>query len=97
MMSFRMGSTRQYGVSGDQAGSPFHPLFRSTLPATMGFFSRLFQPRTDGRPVQDDWTSLPQDSRASELVLLSDEAARLLAEVDIDAAIAGQARWLPWL
>lgn len=63
----------------------------------MGFFSRLFQPRTDGRPVQDDWTSLPQDSRASELVLLSDEAARLLAEVDIDAAIAGQARWLPWL
>lgn len=63
----------------------------------MGFFSRLFQPRTDGRPVRDDWTSLPEDSQASELVLLGDEAAKLMAEVDIDAAIAGQERWMPWL
>ncbi len=63
----------------------------------MGFFSRLFQPRADGRPVADDWTSLPNDSQASELVLLDEEAAKLMAEVDIDAAIAGQERWMPWL
>ncbi len=61
----------------------------------MGFFSRLFQPRADGRPVSDDWTSLPNDSQASELVLLDEEAAKLMAEVDIDAAIAGQERWMP--
>ncbi len=62
----------------------------------MGFFSRLFPPRADGRPVPDDWTSLP-DSQASELVLMGDEAAKLLAEIDIDAAIAVQERWVPWL
>ncbi|RYF27453.1 MAG: hypothetical protein EOO33_04315 [Comamonadaceae bacterium] len=62
----------------------------------MGFFSRLFQPRADGLPVADDWTSLP-DSNASELVLFGDEAAKLLAEIDIDAAIASHERWVPWL
>ena len=62
----------------------------------MGFFSRLFQPRADGRPVTDDWTSLP-DSQASELVLMDEEAVRLMAEFDIDSAIASHERWLPWL
>lgn len=62
----------------------------------MGFFSRLFQPRPDGTPAGDDWTSLP-DSNASELVLFGDEAAKLLAEIDIDAAIASHERWIPWL
>jgi len=62
----------------------------------MGFFSRLFQPRADGLPVADDWTSLP-DSNASELVLFGDEASKLLAEIDIDAAIASHERWVPWL
>lgn len=62
----------------------------------MGFFSRLFQPRDDGQPVSDDWTSLP-DSQASELMLFDEEAHRLLAEFDIDAAIVTHERWLPWL
>lgn len=62
----------------------------------MGFFSRLFQPRPDGQPVADDWTSLP-DSQASELVVMGDEAAKLLAEFDIDTAIASHERWVPWL
>ncbi len=62
----------------------------------MGFFSRLFQPRPDGTPVADDWTSLPGD-QASELVLHGDQAAKLLAEIDIDAAIASHERWVPWL
>ncbi|GKT23658.1 hypothetical protein [Acidovorax sp. SUPP3334] len=61
----------------------------------MGFFSRLFTPRGDGKAVDDDWTSLP-DSNASELVVMGDEAAKLLAEIDIDAAIASHERWLPW-
>ena len=60
----------------------------------MGFFSRLFQPQ--GKPVSDDWTSLP-DSQASELVLLDDEAVRVMAEFDIDEAINSHERWLPWL
>jgi hypothetical protein len=62
----------------------------------MGFFSRLFKPRPDGLPISDDWSSLP-DSQASELVVVGDEAARVLAEFDIDAAIVGHERWLPWL
>jgi hypothetical protein len=62
----------------------------------VGFFSRLFQPRADGLPVGEDWTSLP-DSQASELVVMGDEAEKLLAEFDIDAAIASHERWLPWL
>lgn len=62
----------------------------------MGFFSRLFQPQAQGKPVSDDWTSLP-DSQASELVLLGDEAVRVMAEFDIDAAIDSHERWLPWL
>ncbi|CAM3496801.1 CZB domain-containing protein [Paracidovorax anthurii] len=62
----------------------------------MGFFSRLFPPRADGLPALDDWTSLP-DSNASELVVAGDEAAKLLAEIDIDAAIASHARWVSWL
>lgn len=62
----------------------------------MGFFSRLFQPRDDGLQVQSDWTSLPQE-QASELVLIDDEAYRLMAQFDIDAAIANHERWLPWL
>lgn len=62
----------------------------------MGFFSRLFQPQAQGKPVNDDWTSLP-DSQASELVLLGDEAVRVMAEFDIDEAIASHERWLPWL
>lgn len=62
----------------------------------MGFFSRLFPARADGQPVADDWTSLP-DGNASELVLRNDEAAQLMAEFDIDAAIASHERWVPWL
>ncbi|MDA8522366.1 CZB domain-containing protein [Acidovorax sp. NCPPB 4044] len=62
----------------------------------MGFFSRLFPARADGRPVPEDWTSLP-DSNASELVLMGDEARKLVAEIDIDDAIASHERWLPWL
>lgn len=62
----------------------------------MGFFSRLFQPRADGLQVSEDWTSLP-DSNASELVLYDAEANRLMAEFDIDVAIANHERWLPWL
>jgi len=62
----------------------------------MGFFSRLFQPRADGQPVSEDWTSLP-DSQASELMLFDEEAHKLLAEFDIDAAIVTHERWLPWL
>ena len=46
--------------------------------------------------MDDDWTSLP-DSNASELVVMGEEAAKLLAEIDIDAAIASHERWLPWL
>ncbi|PWW43667.1 hypothetical protein [Melaminivora alkalimesophila] len=62
----------------------------------MGFFSRLFQPRRDGLQATSDWTSLPQDD-ASELVLFDEEAGRLLEQFDIDAAIVGHERWLPWL
>ena len=62
----------------------------------MGFFSRLFQPRADGLQAPSDWTRLP-DTDASELVLFDDEANRLMAQFDIDAAIATHERWLPWL
>ena len=62
----------------------------------MGFFSRLFQPRADGLRAPSDWTSLP-DTTASELVLFDEEADRLLASFDIDAAIVTHERWLPWL
>ncbi|HQQ72008.1 MAG TPA: CZB domain-containing protein [Alicycliphilus sp.] len=62
----------------------------------MGFFSRLFQPRADGAQVPDDWSRLP-DTDASELVLFDDEANKLMAQFDIDAAIATHERWLPWL
>ena len=68
----------------------------SQMEVSMGFFSRLFQPRADGQPVTDDWSSLP-DSQASELVLMDEEAVRLMAEFDIDSAIASHERWLPWL
>ncbi|GAD23547.1 CZB domain-containing protein [Acidovorax sp. MR-S7] len=62
----------------------------------MGFFSRLFQPRADGAPPPEDWTSLPE-GQASELVLFDEEAHRLVAQFDIDAAIVTHERWLPWL
>lgn len=62
----------------------------------MGFFSRLFQPRTDGLQAPSDWSSLP-DSHASELVLFDEEAHKLMAQFDIDAAIVTHERWLPWL
>lgn len=62
----------------------------------MGFFSRLFQPRADGEQAPDDWSRLP-DSDASELVLFDDEASKLMAQFDVDAAIATHERWLPWL
>ena len=61
----------------------------------MGFFSRLFQPRADGSPPPEDWSSLPQ-GQASELVLFED-AHQLVAQFDIDAAIVTHERWLPWL
>ncbi|MBS0392794.1 MAG: CZB domain-containing protein [Comamonadaceae bacterium] len=62
----------------------------------MGFFSRLFQPRADGLQAPSDWTRLP-DSNASELVLFDEEAHKLMAQFDIDAAIVTHQRWLPWL
>ena len=62
----------------------------------MGFFSRLFRPRGDGLPVSSDWTSLPEE-QASELVLIDEEARRLMAQFDIDTAIEHHERWLPWL
>lgn len=62
----------------------------------MGFFDRLFKPRGDGLPAPSDGSHLPDDD-ASELVLLDDEAGRLMAQFDIDAAIAAHERWLPWL
>lgn len=62
----------------------------------MGFFSRLFQPKGDGASVPEDWTSLPE-SEASALVLYDEEASRLLAAFDIDAAIVMHERWVPWL
>jgi len=62
----------------------------------MGFFSRLFQPRADGLQAPSDWTRLPETD-ASELVLFDDEANRLMAQFDIDAAIVTHERWLPWL
>ena len=62
----------------------------------MGFFSRLFQPRSDGTPVSDDWSSLPS-SQASELVLPNEDAWQVMAEFDIEAAIASHESWLPWL
>lgn len=63
----------------------------------MGFFSRLFQPRADGLPPSSDWNSLPDSNAASELVLFDDEANRLMASFDIEAAIVTHERWLPWL
>ncbi len=62
----------------------------------MGFFSRLFQPRADGLQAPSDWTRLPEND-ASELVLFDDEAHKLMAQFDIDAAIVTHERWLPWL
>ncbi|AVP58772.1 CZB domain-containing protein [Pulveribacter suum] len=62
----------------------------------MGFFSRLFQPRSDGLKAPSDWSSLPAEE-ASELVLFDEEAGRVMAQFDIDAAIVGHERWLPWL
>ena len=62
----------------------------------MGFFSRLFQPRADGGQAPSDWPRLPE-SDASELVLFDDEAHKLMAQFDIDAAIVTHERWLPWL
>ena len=62
----------------------------------MGFFSRLFQPRPDGLQTNSDWSRLP-DTDASELVLFDDEASKLMAQFDIDAAIVTHERWLPWL
>ncbi len=62
----------------------------------MGFFSRLFSPKADRLRAPSDWTSLPTgDTEAS--VLFDDEAGRLVAQFDIDAAIVGHERWLPWL
>lgn len=48
----------------------------------MGFFSRLFQPRSDGAPVTDDWSSLPS-SQASELVLPNEDAWQVMADFDV--------------
>ncbi len=62
----------------------------------MGFFSRLFPPRDDGRAAADDWTSLPQ-GESSALALPAGAAAQLLTSLDIDQAIASHARWVPWL
>ncbi len=64
--------------------------------SAMGFFSRLFQPRSDGLKAPSDWSSLP-GGEASELVLFDEEAGRVMAQFDIDAAIVGHERWLPWL
>ena len=62
----------------------------------MGFFSRLFAPGTDATPAPSGWTDLPE-GEASALVLPDPEAADLLAQFDIEAAIIGHQRWLPWL
>ncbi len=62
----------------------------------MGFFSRLF-PSRDGEPrVSSGWSALP-DAEASALVLPDPQASHLLAQFDIEAAIVGHQRWLPWL
>ena len=58
----------------------------------MGFFSRLFPPRADGKPISDEWTVLPEDN-ASELVLFGDDAATLMLQLDIDDAIASHQAW----
>lgn len=63
----------------------------------MGFFSRFFHLRKEGKPLPEDWTSLPADSQASELLLLDDDAQRAMAEFDIDAAISSHEIWLHWL
>lgn len=62
----------------------------------MGFFSRLFAPAADAAPAPSGWTNLPE-GEASALVLPDPEAAHLLAQFDIEAAIVGHQRWLPWL
>ncbi len=58
----------------------------------MGFFSRLFPPRADGKSISDEWTVLPEDN-ASELVLFGDDAATLMLQLDIDDAIASHQAW----
>lgn len=63
----------------------------------MGFFSRLLQFRKDGKTIPEDWTSLPADSQVSELLVLDDDAQRMMAEFDIDAAITSHEIWLHWL
>lgn len=62
----------------------------------MGFFSRLFRSQDDGSRVSSGWSSLPEGD-ASALVLPGAQAEHLLAQFDIDAAIVGHQRWLPWL
>ena len=57
----------------------------------MGFFSRWFKLREQD-PAAPDTTWALEDN-GSELVLDADDAATLLTEIDIDAAIASHERW----
>ena len=57
----------------------------------MGLFSRWFRPRADGAPAPDDW--MEAEDNASELVLLGDEAATLMVQLDLDAAVANHQLW----
>ena len=57
----------------------------------MGFFSRWFKLREQD-PAAPDTTWAVEDN-GSELVLDADDAATLLTEIDIDAAIASHERW----
>lgn len=57
----------------------------------MGFFSRLFKLREQD-PASPETTWAVEDN-GSELVLDPEDAALLMTELDIDAAIASHERW----
>ena len=67
---------------------------------TQGGVYGIFQPLV---PAATRWPADPfgrsrlPDTDASELVLFDDEASKLMAQFDIDAAIVTHERWLPWL
>ena len=62
----------------------------------MGFLTHLSPSQADGRPVLDDWTSLPAGD-TSALVPAGHGAAQVLATLNVDHVIASQERWVPWL
>ena len=57
----------------------------------MGFFSRLLRLREqDPATLETTWAL---EANGSELVLDAESSATLMAEIDIDAAMAGHERW----